>query len=118
MKFITGIKSFSLTCLLWVAMGACTTDTRQEANSDFEEFATWVEQNAERAETATEEEWNEMQAEYNRRATEIETSSADWDDKTKGEWEVLKERWSETEGKAETRFRDNAVEVEPDSTLP
>lgn len=106
MKFVTGLKRFGLGCLLTMLMLACTTETRQEATSEFEEFSDWVDENSLRAETATEEEWDEMQAEYTRRTTELEKRSADWDDKTKAEWEELKERWNETEGKAETRFRD------------
>lgn len=115
MKFSTGIKIAGLVCFLSVLLPACSTETRQEASSEFEQFAAWVDQNAERAETATEEEWNEMQAEYTRRATELETGSADWDDKTKAEWEELKMRWNETEGKAEARFRDADAAVEGDT---
>jgi Skp family chaperone for outer membrane proteins len=115
MKFSTGIKTAALACFLSVLLSACSTETRQEASSEFEQFSTWVDQNAERAETATEEEWDEMQAEYTRRSTELETKSADWDDKTKAEWEELKMRWSETEGKAETRFRDADAAVEGDT---
>jgi len=106
MKFSTAIKTFGLVCLLSAFSLACSTETRQEANNDFQQFSAWVEENAKRAETATEEEWNEMDAEYQRRAAEVETRSKDWDDKTKVEWDTLRERWQETAGKAETRFRD------------
>jgi hypothetical protein len=115
MKFIKVIKSFALICLLASFVMACNTDTRQGASRDFEEFSTWVDENTERAETATEEEWNEMQAEYHRRSLQMEKRSGDWDDKTKGEWDALKERWYETEGKAETRFRANEVGMEVDN---
>lgn len=100
-----------LACLLAAFMIACTSETRQGANREFEEFSAWVDENSQRAETATEEEWNEMQAEYNRRATEIEKRSADWDDRTKAEWEEVQTRWQETSGRAETRFR--ASDEEP-----
>lgn len=94
-----------LTCLMISFVMACNVETREGASRDFEEFTTWVDQQTERAETATEEEWNEIQAEYHRRSIEIQKRSADWDDKTKGEWEEIQERWNETEGKAEARFR-------------
>ncbi|MHC2993053.1 hypothetical protein OB13_16255 [Pontibacter sp. HJ8] len=115
MKFSTAIKIAGFFCFLGMLLPACSTETRQEAGSEFEQFATWVDQNAKRAETATEEEWNEMQAEYTRRSTELESKSADWDDKTKAEWEKLRTQWTETEGKAETRFRDADAAVEGDT---
>ncbi|WP_299703915.1 hypothetical protein [uncultured Pontibacter sp.] len=111
MKFSNNIKIWTL---IWLTAGfvmACDVDTRQGASRDFEEFSAWVDTTSQRAETATEEEWNEMQTEYNRRATELETRSADWDEKTKGEWEEMQTRWQETVGRAETRFRASEVDM-------
>lgn len=115
MKFYKNIKIMVLAWGMLCCVAACSTETRQGANRDFQEFADWVEENSLRAETATEEEWNEMDAEYNRRATELEKKSAEWDDKTKAEWDELNDRWYETEGKAETRFRDTEMEPAADS---
>ena len=99
-------------CLLAGFVLACTSETRHSANREVEEFSTWVDENSRRAETATEEEWNEMEAEYNRKATEIEKRSADWDDQTKAEWEKVQAQWQETVGRSGTRFR--ATDVEPE----
>ncbi|WP_299985335.1 hypothetical protein [uncultured Pontibacter sp.] len=112
MKFNKNIKTWLLACLLAGFVMACSSETRHSANRDVEEFSAWVDENSTRAETATEEEWNEMEAEYNRRATEIEKRSADWDDQTKAEWEKVQTQWQETVGRSETRFR--ASEVEPE----
>ena len=111
MKFYNNIKIWALLCLMAAFVMSCDGDTRQGANREFEEFSAWVDTTSQRAETATEEEWNEMQGEYNRRATELETRSADWDDRTKAEWEEVQARWQETTGRVQTRFR--ASEVEP-----
>ncbi len=111
MKFIDNLKTYLLACLLAVLSIACNTETRQGANREFNEFTTWVEENSSRADTATEEEWNELQAEYNRRTMELEKRSNEWDDKTRAEWEEVQTRWQETTGRVETRFR--ASEVQP-----
>lgn len=100
--------------LIWPMMAfvmACDVDTRQGANREFEEFSAWVDENSQRADTATEEEWSELQAEYNRRATELETRRPDWDEKTRAEWEQVQTRWQETAGRAETRFRATEVDM-------
>ncbi|WP_255594109.1 hypothetical protein [Pontibacter sp. HSC-14F20] len=106
------IKTWIMVCLLAGLVVACTSETRHSANREVEEFSTWIEENSKRAETATEEEWNEMEAAYNRKATEIEKRSADWDDQTKAEWEKAQVQWQETVGRAGTRFR--ASEAEPE----
>ncbi|WP_245868899.1 hypothetical protein [Pontibacter ramchanderi] len=106
------IKSCALACLLACLVMACTSETRHSANREVEEFSAWVDENSKRAETATEEEWNEMEAEYNYKATEIEKRSADWDDQTKAEWEKVRTQWQETVGRANTRFR--ATDEEPE----
>lgn len=111
MKFINNLKTYLLACLLTALLLACNTQTRQGANREFQDFATWVEESTDRAETATEEEWNELQAEYNRRTAELEKNSNEWDDKTKAEWEGIQTSWQETTGRVETRFR--ASEAEP-----
>lgn len=116
MKFYKSIKTLALIGLMVTFVMACTSETRHSANKEFEEFSTWVDTTSQRAETATEEEWNEMQAEYNRRATELEKRSADWDDKSKAEWEQVQARWQETVGKSETRFRATEVDIEADTT--
>mgnify|MGYP003576383211 CR=1 FL=1 len=112
MKFIEHIKTCILVCLLAVSITACSSETRHSANNEVAEFSTWVEENSTRAETATEEEWNEMEAEYNRKATEVEKRSADWDDQTKAEWEKVQAQWQETVGRTGARFR--AAEGEPE----
>lgn len=111
MKFINNLKTYLLACLLTAFLFACNTETRQGANREFEDFMTWVEENSNRADTASEEEWSELQAEYNRRAAEMEKRSNEWDDKNKAEWEEVQARWQETTGRVQTRFR--ASEVEP-----
>jgi hypothetical protein len=111
MKFSKDIKIWALICLLAAFVMGCDGDTRQGANREFEEFSAWVDENSQRADTATEEEWSELQAEYNRRATELETRSADWDDRTKAEWEEVQTRWQETTGRTETRFRASEVDM-------
>ncbi|PVY41766.1 hypothetical protein [Pontibacter virosus] len=117
MKFIRHIKTWILVCLLAGSIAACSSETRHSANREVEEFSTWVEENSKRAETATEEEWNEMEAEYNRKATDIEKRSADWDDQTKAEWEKVQAQWQETVGRSGTRFRASEVEPEFDTEL-
>ncbi|WP_076669824.1 hypothetical protein [Pontibacter indicus] len=112
MEFIKQIKTWMLACLLAGLTIACTSETRHSANREVEEFTTWVDENSTRAETATEEEWNEMEAEYNRKATEIEKRSSDWDDQTKAEWEKVQAQWQETAGRVGARFR--ATEGEPE----
>lgn len=111
MKFSKIIKIWTLIWLMAGFVMACDGETRQGANREFEEFSSWVDTTSQRAETATEEEWNEMNAEYNRRATELEARSADWDDKTKAEWEKVQTRWQETAGRTETRFRASEVDM-------
>jgi hypothetical protein len=111
MKFINNLKTYLLICLLAAFVMACNTETRQGANREFEEFTAWMEENSSRADTATEEEWSELQAEYNRRATELEKRNTEWDDRQRAEWEETQARWQETVGRVETRFR--ASEVEP-----
>jgi hypothetical protein len=69
------------------------------------EFSDWVSRNASRAENATQEEWQEIKAEYNRREAELDTKSNTWDDKAKGEWRELKDSWKRTEEKAEARLK-------------
>ncbi|GGG28725.1 hypothetical protein [Pontibacter amylolyticus] len=115
MKFIEHIKSWTLVCLLVTSVTACTSETRHSANNEVEEFSTWVDENSRRAETATEEEWNEMEAEYNRKATEVEKRSADWDDQTKAEWEKVQAKWQETVGRSGARFRATEGEMEFDT---
>ncbi|MBD1397932.1 hypothetical protein H9Q13_12210 [Pontibacter sp. JH31] len=117
MKFYKSIKTLALVGLMAAFVMACSSDTRHSANKEFEEFSTWVDTTSKRAETATEEEWNEMQAEYNRRAKELEKRSADWDDKSKAEWEEVQTRWQETMGKTETRFRATEVELDPETEV-
>lgn len=109
MKFSIRIKTFTLACFLTCFLLACNNETRQKNNSGIEEFSEWVDEKAERAETATEEEWDEMQAEYALKTKELKIKRADWDDQSKAEWEELKQRWKETESKTEARFR--AAEV-------
>jgi hypothetical protein len=111
MKFSKYIKTLMLIWLAAAFVMGCNVETRQGASRDFEEFSAWVDTTSQRAETATEEEWNEINAEYNRRATELETRSADWDDKTKAEWEEVQNRWQETTGRTETRFRASEVDM-------
>jgi hypothetical protein len=111
MKFSKNIKNLMLLWLMTGFVMACDGETRQGANREFEEFSAWVDTTSQRAETATEEEWNEMNAEYHRRATELETRSADWDDRTKAEWEEVQTRWQETTGRTETRFRATEVDM-------
>ncbi|MCP2042105.1 hypothetical protein [Pontibacter sp. HSC-36F09] len=115
MKFIKHIKTWILGCLLLVSVTACNSETRHSANREVEEFSTWVDENSRRAETATEEEWNEMEAEYNRKTTEIKKRSADWDDQTKAEWEKAQAQWQETIGRAGARFRVTDAEPEFDT---
>jgi Skp family chaperone for outer membrane proteins len=116
MKFYKSIKTLVLVWLMAAFVMACSSETRHSANREFDEFSAWVDSTSLRAETATEEEWNEMQAEYNRRATELEKRKADWDDKSKAEWEEVQTRWQETVGKAEARFRASEEDMDADTT--
>ncbi|MFD2248114.1 hypothetical protein [Pontibacter ruber] len=107
MKIITNLKVTGLILLIGACITACEPDTRQEANRDVQELKAWVDQNSKRAETATQEEWNEMKEEYNQQTAELEKKSAEWDEDAKKEWEQLKTRWNETENKAEARLRND-----------
>lgn len=79
-------------------------DTSTEANQDIEEFETWVQEQSQRAETATREEWAEIRSEYQRRRAELEAESANWDQEARQEWEELKADWNKVENKARERL--------------
>jgi hypothetical protein len=109
---------------------ACNTETRNETNREIDEaqvemnetgrevdreyndFSVWVDEQSNRAETATEAEWRETKAEYNRREAELDAKSDTWDDDTRRGWEDVKARWNRTENKAQERFGKIDVDVD------
>lgn len=125
MKFTKGITFFGLTLLLAALMLSCesrepTTDsaattadapTARNGNREFREFADWVQQRSNQADTATEEEWHDMKREFNERSMALEGKTAEWSEETRQEWEQLKADWRETEGKADARLRDDTTTV-------
>lgn len=109
---------------------ACNTETRTETNREVEEvdveaneagmeaereyndFAVWVDEQSNRADTYTEEEWRETKVEYNRREAELDAKSDTWDDDAKRGWEDVKARWNRTEDKVQKRLGDIDVDVD------
>ncbi|MHA6248944.1 hypothetical protein ACXYMU_13455 [Pontibacter sp. CAU 1760] len=79
-------------------------EENMEANNNLREFDAWVDNNANRAETMTEEEFREARTEYRRREAEFERESATWDDETKREWEEMKRSWNDLENSVQRRL--------------
>lgn len=115
MKFIQTMK-FGLPVLgLSLLLLACDPGTRQEADRDFSDFSAWVNQNAERAPMLTEQEWNDLNEEFESRSAAMEADSEQWDEQMQQEWQEIKDRWAaagEQVRKSENRV--DAVDVDLD----
>ncbi|WP_347158277.1 hypothetical protein [Pontibacter chitinilyticus] len=124
MKTVTRFKTIGIALTLGLFTVACNQEARQDtneaiddaqvettdavadadANTNLEDFSNWVHTNTEKAETATADEWRDIDAEYNRREAELDVNSDTWDEKTKQEWQELKDDWKETKAKADKRL--------------
>ncbi|WP_114781374.1 hypothetical protein [Botryobacter ruber] len=123
MEILAKLKTVTYALMIGVFMFACSQETREETNAEIDEmqteatdaavetdreyndFEVWVNENEAKAETATEQEWAELNAEYDRREAELEARSSTWDEETKREWNELKGRWERTENKVQERLR-------------
>ena len=108
MKFIHNIKIW-VPALFCTLLFACDPNTTQEASRDFSDFNNWVSQNAERAPMLTDEEWNDLNAEYETRAAELEAESGKWDDQTRQQWQEIKDKWAA----AERQVQESDQRVQP-----
>ncbi|MBC5775235.1 hypothetical protein H8S95_14240 [Pontibacter sp. KCTC 32443] len=108
MKFISNLKMW-LPVLLCTCLIACDPNTKQEASRDLSDFSNWVNQNAERAPMLTNEEWEELNTEYENRVSELEAESDKWDDQTRQQWEGIKAKWAEAE--QQVKQKDQRVEA-------
>lgn len=108
MKFIANIKIWAMV-LVCTILFACDPNTKQEASRDFSDFNNWVNQNAERAGMLTNEEWEDLDAEYKNRVAELEAESENWDDNTRQQWMELKATWAEA--KQQVKQSDTRVQA-------
>lgn len=135
MEISSTIKSIGVAFAVGAFMFACTQETQNETNAELneaqtemgaatdeaqaemneagdelneagDEMAIWTDENETRAETATEEEWEQMKADYKKREAEVEAKSADWDEDQRSRWQKVKDRYKKTEDKVQARFRD------------
>ena len=104
MKF-NKIFTYSLLPLLSLQLFACNgPDTTHNTTTELIEFSEWVNENAVQSETISEENWNDLNAEFERRAATMESSIDEWDEKDRQLWQELESTWAVAKQNVNQRY--------------
>lgn len=104
MKF-KKILTYSLPLLISLQLFACNgPDTTHNTTTELIEFSEWVNKNAAQSETISEESWNDLNAEFERRAATLESSIDEWDETDRQLWLELENKWAVAKQNVSQRF--------------
>ncbi|NEM98669.1 hypothetical protein [Pontibacter burrus] len=104
MKF-KKILTYSLPFLLSLQLFACNgPNTTHNMTTELIEFSEWVNKNAAQSETISEENWNTLNAEFERRAATLESSIDEWDETDRQLWLDLESTWAVAKQNVSQRY--------------